>query len=73
LDERLKATFKRDLIKIAKETNAWIITAGLNCGVMRLVGDAVIEGLHKGPVIGITKWQSVIDHEKLQGQNIKYV
>ena len=37
--------FKFGLMKAAKATDTWIITGGLDQGVMRLVGDAVCEDL----------------------------
>ena len=61
----LKA-FKLALIKVARETDALIVTGGSDCGVMKLVGDAVLENLHKGPVLGIATWLKLIGHDKLK-------
>ncbi|KAJ7392349.1 hypothetical protein OS493_012008 [Desmophyllum pertusum] len=46
LDPHHKEIFNRGLIKAAKTTNcgAWIITGGVNLGVMKAVGQAVQEG-----------------------------
>lgn len=37
LEKTIKQAFKNGLTKAAKTTNAWIISGGSNCGVMRLV------------------------------------
>ncbi|KAK3876196.1 hypothetical protein Pcinc_018987 [Petrolisthes cinctipes] len=44
LDGKKKATFTMGLIKAVKSTNAWILTGGMNVGVMRSVGEAVNQG-----------------------------
>lgn len=67
INERTKTAFKQALTKVARETDAWIVTGGSNCGVMKLVGDAVMEDLHKGPVFGICTWAKMMDHEKIKG------
>lgn len=48
-------------MKVAKATNAWIITGGTNEGVMRLVGDSVEEDLstNNATVLGIATWGCV--------------
>jgi hypothetical protein len=62
-----KKDFKSGLIKSAKAANAWIITGGLNTGVMRLVGDAVSEaiGVDNVTLLGITTWGSVENADAL--------
>ena len=44
LDGRKRETFKSGLIAAARATNAWLLTAGTNTGVMKLAGEAVKEG-----------------------------
>jgi hypothetical protein len=39
LEKSIKQAFKNGLTKAAKTTNAWIISGGFNCGVMRLVNN----------------------------------
>jgi hypothetical protein len=41
LSERMVKLFQRSLIHAITKMNAWVITAGTNDGVMRLVGDSV--------------------------------
>ena len=45
LRHEVRKVFKEGLIKAAKSTGAWIISGGTNLGVMKLVGDAVNEGM----------------------------
>lgn len=44
LDGKKKEIFSTGLIKAVKSTNAWIVTGGVNVGVMKSVGDAVNQG-----------------------------
>ncbi len=61
INEDVKNAFKHGLMKAAKATNAWIITGGTDCGVMKLVGDAVEKdlGASKLTVLGIASWGNV--------------
>lgn len=65
IDDEVQTAFKNDLIKVAKATNALIISGGTNYGVMRLIGDAVIDNLHTGNVLGIATWSAIAQKEKL--------
>ncbi|CAF0898920.1 unnamed protein product [Rotaria sordida] len=38
---RLLRAFRRGLLKVARTTGAWIITGGMNTGIMKLVGEIV--------------------------------
>ena len=61
---RTESALKKALVQVAKATNAWIMTNGVNCGVAKLVGDAVKEGLHEGPVFGIAPYSKILDHNQ---------
>lgn len=65
IDEEVRTAFKNDLMKVAKATDALIISGGTNYGVMRLVGDAVIDNLHTGNVMGIATWSTLAQKERL--------
>lgn len=67
IDEETKKAFKSAIMKIAKSTDAWIISGGMNKGVMSLVGDAVADDPHatNQPVIGIASWGCVASNEDL--------
>lgn len=67
IDETTKTAFKQGLIKMSKTINAWIISGGTNCGVMRLVGDAVEQDIRSNglSVIGIAPWGCVSFREDL--------
>lgn len=77
LDPHHKEIFNRGLIKAAKTTHsgAWIITGGVNLGVMKAVGQAVLEGQsmqwgglsshHRIRCIGIATWGYVERNEHL--------
>ncbi|KAK2172372.1 hypothetical protein NP493_967g00037 [Ridgeia piscesae] len=62
---RLKEMFRRGLINVAKSTGGWIISGGMNEGVMKQVGDAVhdhlvAQGSKAGLVaFGIATWGCV--------------
>ncbi len=61
VDEEIKKAFKIALMKISKSTDAWIVTDGLDSGVVRLVGDAVAEDLDSEnlTLLGIVPWGCV--------------
>lgn len=46
---------RKGIIQVAVSKNAWIITGGTNCGVMKLMGEIVRDskGSHPLPLIGI--------------------
>ena len=68
---KLKEAFGKGLVKAAASTGAWVITGGLNIGVMRHVGEAVKDyayvgrGKDKINVIGIGTWGVVSRNEAL--------
>lgn len=43
MNKRLKDSFTRGLVTAATSIGAWIVTGGMNAGVMKLVGEAVRE------------------------------
>jgi hypothetical protein len=63
-----KKFFKSGLIKATKATNAWIITGGLNIGVMRLVGDGISEEISTDnvTVLGIATWGTIAQRDLLE-------
>lgn len=66
--QNVKNAFKLGLIKAATSTNTLIITGGTNTGVMKLVGEAIVESvvdLSKVTVLGIATWGKVADRENL--------
>jgi hypothetical protein len=61
---RLEAMFRRGLVRIAAETNAWVIDGGADSGVSAMVGKAVNESYAVSvPVIGICAW-GVVAHQE---------
>ncbi|CAF1451499.1 unnamed protein product [Rotaria sordida] len=63
LSARLKKAFQLGLVSAAATTNAWIITAGKNTGVVKVVGEALSKYRYKHqkdgidiPCIGIASW-----------------
>ncbi|XP_005100068.2 transient receptor potential cation channel subfamily M member-like 2 [Aplysia californica] len=68
----LRAKFQKGLIKAALPTGAWVITGGMNDGVMRYVGEAVrnYEKLasskeSKAVTIGVAPWGCLKNREQL--------
>ena len=73
LESKLKSAFKEGLISVAKSTNSTLVTTGgTNCGVMKLVGEAIAESEFKYTtssiisVLGIALWNKLYDKEELQ-------
>ncbi|XP_013398789.1 transient receptor potential cation channel subfamily M member 2 [Lingula anatina] len=68
---RLKEVFRRGLVKAGQSTGAWIITGGMNAGVMKHVGEAVLDytvaagSRQKLVTIGIATWGCVASKEQL--------
>ena len=55
-----------------RSTSAWVITDGVNAGVMKYVGEVLKEGQanedeNHGVCIGITPWEIVTDRNRLIG------
>lgn len=61
LSPEVKKAFKIGLMKAVKSTGAWIITGGLDTGVMGLVGEAVADEMRTNQFVfmGITNWKDV--------------
>ncbi|KAJ1486491.1 hypothetical protein T484DRAFT_1789558, partial [Baffinella frigidus] len=52
-------------MELANETNAWIVTNGLDTGVSKLIGQAKKEKELKAPLIGIVPWGLVEGRQAL--------
>jgi predicted Rossmann-fold nucleotide-binding protein len=67
LPEEIKNAFKLGLLKALKTASSlWIITGGMDVGIMQLVGESVAnEGL---TVIGIPSFNRIKNFMKLQVQ-----
>ncbi|KRY10753.1 Transient receptor potential cation channel trpm, partial [Trichinella patagoniensis] len=74
LNPALWQEFKNGLLKVAKNTSAWIITSGLRVGVVKHVAAALTECTstkkkQQFALIGIAPWGMVKQSEQLIGQN----
>ncbi|KRZ15872.1 Transient receptor potential cation channel trpm [Trichinella pseudospiralis] len=74
LNPALWQEFKNGLLKVAKNTSAWIITSGLRVGVVKHVAAALTECTstkkkQQFALIGIAPWGMVRQSEQLIGQN----
>ncbi|CAF4941330.1 unnamed protein product, partial [Rotaria sp. Silwood1] len=72
LSARLKKSFQLGLVSAAATTNAWIITAGINAGVVKEVGEALSKYRYKNqkdgidiPCIGIASWDYIAGKDQL--------
>ncbi|XP_033100595.1 transient receptor potential cation channel subfamily M member-like 2 isoform X2 [Anneissia japonica] len=74
MNSRLRELFRNGLIKAALSTGAWIISGGINSGIMRYVGDALPQdyALASGTMsrnnfvaIGIASWGVIHQKENL--------
>ncbi|CAF2112637.1 unnamed protein product [Rotaria magnacalcarata] len=75
---KLLRAFRRGLRKVAMTTGAWIITGGMNTGIMKLVGDIVPTNPHNSRpihIIGIATWGCVSNCDQLlvHGGNARYL
>ncbi|CAH1255652.1 TRPM2 [Branchiostoma lanceolatum] len=72
LKNRLKNVLIRSLVKASQSTDAWLLTGGMDSGIMKCVGEAVrdqVSNFATSPVaIGIATWGSVDNKECLQSQ-----
>ncbi|CAG9538250.1 unnamed protein product [Cercopithifilaria johnstoni] len=74
LQPKLARVFRKGLLKAAKTTGAWIITAGINAGVVRQVAAAVDGSSNVSRVrskivtIGIAPWGLLKKRDSLLGQ-----
>ncbi|CAG9531100.1 unnamed protein product [Cercopithifilaria johnstoni] len=76
VQEKLGQVFRKGMLKAAQTTGAWIITAGIDAGVVRHVATALDEAgisarmRSKVVTIGIAPWGLLKRHEKLIGKDI---
>eukprot|EP00045_Choanoeca_perplexa_P004986 m.42265 g.42265 ORF g.42265 m.42265 type:complete len:1442 (+) comp12868_c0_seq3:49-4374(+) len=72
LPPRLDQMIRQGLQKTAAASNSWIVTGGMNTGVMKYVGDALAdvsnEQIGIPPLIGICPWNVLNNKEALCGQ-----
>lgn len=66
LSTQLQQAFDRGLVSAATSAKAWLITAGSDTGVMRLVGDAIAKQDIDVPLLGIFPWGVTNGREKLE-------
>jgi len=71
---RLERVFARGLVRSAQNTNAWIVTGGLDSGVMDYVGRAVRMNDADVPTIAVASFQMVTHFDQLQvrGEQVQY-
>jgi len=66
LSSKLEQVFNRGLLRAAQNSKAWIVTGGLDSGVMEFVGDAVREqDATNVPCIGVASYKMVSHWERL--------
>ncbi|CAF1368298.1 unnamed protein product [Rotaria sordida] len=75
MSARLKKIFQSGLVSVAITTNAWLITAGTNAGVVKEVGEALNNYRYKNrkrelevPCIGIGSWGYTAGNDQLDKQ-----
>ncbi|CAM4879980.1 unnamed protein product [Rotaria socialis] len=66
---KLLRAFRRGLRKVATTTGAWIITGGMNTGIMKLVGDIVPTNPNNSRPIHIINCDQLLVH----GRNVRYL
>ncbi|XP_076334720.1 transient receptor potential cation channel trpm-like isoform X2 [Tachypleus tridentatus] len=73
LQHKLKQVLRKGLVKAAKTTGAWIFTAGTNTGVIRHVGEALLNERtprqRRVVTIGIAPWGIIENKHELVGKN----
>ncbi|CAF4475431.1 unnamed protein product [Rotaria sp. Silwood2] len=74
---RLLRAFRHGLLKVARTTGAWIVTGGMNTGIMKLVGEIIQINPDRSrpiPLIGIATWGCVSGrkHLNVRGSSVYY-
>ncbi|CAF4934917.1 unnamed protein product [Rotaria sp. Silwood1] len=79
MSTRLRKIFQSGLVSAAITTNAWLITAGTNTGVVKEVGEALNKYRYKNrkngvdvPCIGIGSWGYTTGNEQLDCQSTTF-
>lgn len=75
LSPQLQAAFDTGLVSAAKSAKAWLVSAGSDTGVMRLVGNAMSKDKVELPLIGIFPWGVTNGRERLAatvGREVPY-
>lgn len=67
LDPGLEDALTRGLLKLTTSTDAWVMTGGMDSGVMRFAGQA-IGGFGNTPCIGVVSLQRVTDGHQLSDE-----
>ncbi|XP_072888878.1 transient receptor potential cation channel subfamily M member 7 isoform X4 [Hemitrygon akajei] len=74
LHPRIKQVVGKGLIKAAVTTGAWILTGGVNAGVVKHVGDALKEHISRSSrkicTIGIAPWGVIENRNDLVGRDV---
>uniref|UniRef100_A0A4W3K424 non-specific serine/threonine protein kinase n=1 Tax=Callorhinchus milii TaxID=7868 RepID=A0A4W3K424_CALMI len=74
LHPRIKQVVGKGLIKAAVTTGAWILTGGVNAGVVKHVGDAMKEHISRSSrkicTIGIAPWGVIENRNDLIGRDV---
>ncbi|XP_072134019.1 transient receptor potential cation channel subfamily M member 7 isoform X4 [Mobula birostris] len=74
LHPRIKQVVGKGLIKAAVTTGAWILTGGVNAGVVKHVGDALKEHISRSSrkicTIGIAPWGVIENKNDLVGRDV---
>ncbi|XP_041030882.1 transient receptor potential cation channel subfamily M member 7 isoform X1 [Carcharodon carcharias] len=74
LHPRIKQVVGKGLIKAAVTTGAWILTGGVNAGVVKHVGDALKEHISRSSrkicTIGIAPWGVIENRNDLIGRDV---
>ena len=75
MSPQLLSSFTHGLTSAASSAKAWILTAGTDTGVMKLVGMAMCNHRGNVPVVGIGPWGCIDGRERLagsRGSNVPY-
>lgn len=63
LEPQLEKIFQEGLAAASRATDAWVVSGGMDAGVMALVGKALAGSNNKTPCIGIAPWRKVTHRE----------
>ena len=69
LPSKLVLPVTEGVVHASMTARAWIITGGMDSGVMSLIGNAIARQKHKckGPLLGVAPWRGVQERERLEG------
>jgi transient receptor potential cation channel subfamily M protein 3 len=72
LRPRFFEMFSTAMVNATRNTNAWVVSGGMDTGVMKLIGDALSKFQSTDKTIGISPWGVVHGRTRLQAEGVQH-